>query len=177
HMSLVLVIRIALRALARHTLRSVLSMLGISIGVAAFICSVAVGQGASQQIEEQIRSLGENFIWIEAGNRNVNGVRTGTHGTQSLTLRDMSAIQQQIPLLAHLSPNVDLRVQVIVRDQNWATQVRGVTPAFIKVRGWRLAHGTFFSDGDVAVISRFCVIGLSSVLIKLCNFVVINKII
>ena len=158
-MPLRLVLRIALRALARNRLRSVLSMLGISIGVAAFICSVAVGQGASQQIEEQIRSLGENFIWIEAGNRNVNGVRTGTHGTQSLTLRDMSAIQQQIPLLAHLSPNVDLRVQVIFRDQNWATQVRGVTPAFMTVRGWRLAHGTFFTEDDVAAIRRICVLG------------------
>ena len=158
-MPLTLVIRIAWRALRRNTLRSVLSMLGISIGVGAFICSVAVGQGASQQIEEQIRSLGENFIWIEAGNRNVNGVRTGTHGTQSLTLRDMYAIQQQIPLLARLSPNVDLRVQVVFRDQNWATQVRGVTPAFVAVRGWHLARGTFFTEDDAATIRRVCVLG------------------
>ena len=158
-MPLTLVIRIALRALARNLLRSGLSMLGISIGVGAFICSVAVGQGAAQQIEEQIRSLGENFIWIEAGNRNVNGVRTGTHGTQSLTLRDMDAIQQQIPLLAQVSPNVDLRVQVIFRDQNWATPVRGVTPAYVAVRGWRLARGTFFTADDVAAIRRVCVLG------------------
>jgi len=162
-MPLTLVIRIALRALRRNTLRSVLSMLGISIGVGAFICSVAVGQGASRQIEEQIQSLGENFIWIEAGNRNVHGVRTGTHGTQSLTLRDMDAIQQQIPLLAQLSPNVDLRVQVIFRDQNWATQVRGVTPAFLAVRGWHLAQGTFFTADDVAAIRRVCVLGQSVV--------------
>src|SRR5262249_16198222 len=153
-MSLALVIRIALRALARHPLRSVLSMLGISVGVGAFICSVAVGRGGGREIKEQIRSLGENFIWIEAGNRNVNGVRTGTHGTQSLTLRDMYAIQQQIPLLAQLSPNVDLRVQVVYRDQNWSTQVRGVTPPFVVVRGWRLARGTFFTDDDVADIRR-----------------------
>jgi len=162
-MPLTLVIRIALRALRRNTLRSVLSMLGISIGVGAFICSVAVGQGASRQIEEQIQSLGENFIWIEAGNRNVHGVRTGTHGTQSLTLRDLDAIQQQIPLLAQLSPNVDLRVQVIFRDQNWATQVRGVTPAFLAVRGWHLAQGTFFTADDVAAIRRVCVLGQSVV--------------
>jgi len=162
-MPLTLVIRIALRALRRNTLRSVLSMLGISIGVGAFICSVAVGQGASRQIEEQIQSLGENFIWIEAGNRNVHGVRTGTHGTQSLTLRDLEAIQQQIPLLAQLSPNVDLRVQVIFRDQNWATQVRGVTPAFLAVRGWHLAQGTFFTADDVAAIRRVCVLGQSVV--------------
>ena len=162
-MPLTLVIRIALRALRRNTLRSVLSMLGISIGVGAFICSVAVGQGASRQLEEQIQSLGENFIWIEAGNRNVHGVRTGTHGTQSLTLRDLEAIQQQIPLLAQLSPNVDLRVQVIFRDQNWATQVRGVTPAFLAVRGWHLAQGTFFTADDVAAIRRVCVLGQSVV--------------
>src|SRR5207244_4833934 len=159
HMSLVLVIRIALRALARHTLRSTLATLGISIGVGAFLCSVAVGQGAARQIEEQIRSLGENFIWIEAGNRNVNGVRTGTHGTQSLTLRDLHAIQQQIPLLTQISPNVDLRVQVVYRDQNWATQVRGVTPAFVAVRGWHLARGTFFTEDDVVAIRRVCVLG------------------
>jgi putative ABC transport system permease protein len=158
-MPLTLVIRIALRALARNLLRSGLSMLGISIGVGAFICSVAVGQGAARQIEEQIRSLGENFIWIEAGNRNVNGVRTGTHGTQSLTLRDLYAIQQQIPLLAQVSPNVDLRVQVVFRNQNWATQVRGVTPAYVAVRGWRLARGTFFTEDDVAAIRRMCVLG------------------
>src|SRR5215467_12980062 len=158
-MPFTLVIYIALRALARNLLRSGLSMLGISIGVGAFICSVAVGQGAAWQIAEQIRSLGENFIWIEAGNRNVNGVRTGTQGTQSLTLRDMYAIQQQIPLLAQVSPNVDLRVQVVSRDQNWATQVRGVTPAFMTVRGWRLARGTFFTDDDVAAIRRVCVLG------------------
>ena len=157
-MPLTLVIRIALRALARHRLRSVLSMLGMSIGVGAFICSIAVGQGASQQIEEQIRSLGENFIWIEAGNRNVNGVRTGTHGTQSLTLRDMVAIQQQIPLLAQVSPNVDLHTQVIVRDQNWNTQIRGVAPAFVTVRGWPLARGTFFTDDDVTALRKVCVL-------------------
>src|SRR5499426_1700751 len=158
-MPLTLVFRMALRALARHTLRSALSMLGISIGVGAFLCSVAVGHGAARQIEDQIRSLGENFIWIEAGNRNVNGVRTGTHGTQSLTLRDMHAIQQQIPLLAQISPNVDLRVQVVDRDQHWATQVRGVTPASRVVRGWRVARGTFFADEDVAARRNVCVLG------------------
>jgi len=158
-MPLALVIRMALRALARNTLRSGLSMLGISIGVSAFLCSVAVGQGAAQQIAEQIRSLGENFIWIEAGTRNVNGVRTGTHGTQSLTLRDLVAIQAQVPLLAQVSPNVDMRVQVVFRNQNWATQVRGVTPAFLAVRGWHLARGTLFTEEEVAAIRRVCVLG------------------
>ena len=156
---LAVVLHIALRALMRHVLRSVLATLGISIGVGAFLCSVAVGQGAARQIEDQIRSLGENVIWIEAGNRHVNGVRTGTHGTQSLTLRDLHAIQQQIPLLAQISPNVDLRVQVVYRDQNWATQVHGVTPAYRAVRGWGMARGTFFTEDDVASRRKVCVLG------------------
>jgi putative ABC transport system permease protein len=165
---LVVIVSIALRALTRHLLRSVLATLGISIGVGAFLCSVAVGQGAARQIEDHIRSLGENFIWIEAGNRNVHGVRTGTHGTQSLTLRDMHAIQQQIPLLAQISPNVDLRVQVVYRDQNWATQVRGVTPAYRVVRGWRVVRGTFFGDEDVAAQRNVCVLG-QTVVTNLCG--------
>ena len=156
---LAVILHIALRALMRHVLRSVLATLGISIGVGAFLCSMAVGQGAARQIEDQIRSLGENFIWIEAGNRNVNGVRTGTHGTQSLTVQDMQAIQRQIPLLAQISPNVDLRVQVVYRDQNWATQVRGVTPAYRAVRGWGMARGTFFTEDDVASRRKVCVLG------------------
>jgi len=90
------VVRIALRALTRHKMRSALTVLGISIGVGAFICSVAVGEGASRQVQEQIRSLGENMIWIEAGTRNVNGVRTGTHGTRSLTQGDARAIHGAI---------------------------------------------------------------------------------
>jgi len=156
---LAVVLHIALHALRRHLLRSALATLGISIGVGAFLCSVAVGQGAARQIEEHIRSLGENVIWIEAGNRNIKGVRTGTHGTQSLTLRDLHAIQQQIPLLAQISPNVDLRGQVVYRDQNWATQVRGVTPAYRAVRGWSVARGTFFTEDDVAARRKVCVLG------------------
>ena len=125
-MPFALVLHIALRTLTRHIMRSLLAMLGISIGVEAFLCSVAVGQGASRQIEEQIRNLGEDMIWIEAGGRNVNGVRTGTHGTMSLTLWDARAIQQQIPLVSQMSPHVNLRVQVVYQGQNWSTMVRGV---------------------------------------------------
>jgi putative ABC transport system permease protein len=158
-MHLALVIRIVLRALARHTMRSMLAMLSISIGVGAFICSVAVGQGASSQIEEQIRNLGDNLIWIEAGGRNVNGVRTGMHGTMSLTLWDARAIQQQIPLVSQMSPHVNLRAQVVYHGQNWATMVRGVTPEYFPVLRWRIARGTAFSPDDVADARKVCVLG------------------
>ncbi len=158
-MDLAAVIRIALRALARNKLRSGLSMLGISIGVGALICSVAVGQGASSQIEEQIHSLGDNMIWIEAGGRNVNGVRTGSYGTKSLTLEDARAIQQQIPLVMNVSPHVNTRVLVVHGDQNWFTMVRGVSPDYLAVRSWRLASGSVFSQDDVDFATKVCVLG------------------
>jgi len=152
-------IRIALRALARNKMRSALTMLGICIGVGAYICSVAIGQGASGQIEEQIHNLGDNMIWIEAGGRNVNGVRTGTHGTKSLTVEDARAIQQQIPLVVNVSPHVDTNVQVVYQNQNWFTQVRGVGPEYLLVRRWRVARGNSFSLDAVAYAAKFCVPG------------------
>jgi putative ABC transport system permease protein len=134
-------------------------MLSISTGVGSYICSVAIGKGASSQIEDQIHKLGDNMIWIEAGARNVNGVRTGTHGTKSLTLEDARAIQQQIPLVVNVSPHVDTNVQLMYRNQNWATMVRGVAPEYLAVRSWRVAHGSFFSQEAVAYGAKFCVLG------------------
>jgi putative ABC transport system permease protein len=153
------IVRIALRALARHKLRTVLTVLGISIGVGAFICSVAVGEGASVQIQEQMRSLGDNLIWIEAGGRNVNGVRTGTHGTRSLTEGDARAIQEQVALVSNVTPNVDMRTQVVYRSQNWFTQVRGVTPEYLAVRHWPVAQGHSFSPEDVEYVAKVCLLG------------------
>jgi putative ABC transport system permease protein len=152
-------IRIALRALSRNKLRSVLTTLSISIGVSAFICSVAIGEGASSRVQEQIRSLGVNMIWIEAGSRNVNGVRTGTHGTKSLTLGDASAIQQHIPLVVNVSPNVDTRVHVAHQNQNWSTQVRGVAPEYLAARRWGVARGSAFSQDDVDYAAKVCLLG------------------
>ncbi|HSB79815.1 MAG TPA: ABC transporter permease [Candidatus Methylomirabilis sp.] len=152
-------IRVALRALGRNRLRSALSMLGISIGVAAFICSLAVGEGASRQVEAQIRSLGDNLIWIEAGNRNVNGVRTGAYGTKSLTLEDARAIQQQIDLVVNVSPHVNTHVPVVYGDQNWITMVRGVGPEYLAVRRWQVARGAMFSSDDVGFAAKVCVLG------------------
>ena len=153
------VVRSALRALARHKLRSALTVLGISIGVGAFICSVAVGEGAARQIQEQIRSLGENIIWIEAGGRNVNGVRTGTHGTRSLTQGDARAIQEQVALVDNVSPNVDTHSTVIYHNQNWYTQVRGVTPNYLPVRHWQIERGGPFSQEDVDYAAKVCLLG------------------
>jgi putative ABC transport system permease protein len=97
----------ALRAIARNKLRSALAGLAIMIGIAAVVCVVAIGRAGSRRAEEQLQSLGDNFVWVEAGSRAPSGVRTGTHGTTSLTLEDADAILREVPLMKRLTPNVD----------------------------------------------------------------------
>ena len=152
-------LRIAMRALARNKMRSLLTMLGIIIGVGAVICSVAVGEGASNQIQQQIASIGENMIWVEAGGRQVNGLRTGSRGTKSLTLGDLKAIREQVPLVYNVSPNVDTHVQVIYGGQNWQTGIRGVSPEYLSVRRWRIARGSAFLTSDCEHAANICLLG------------------
>ncbi|HEV2198313.1 MAG TPA: ABC transporter permease [Bryobacteraceae bacterium] len=148
-MGLLAILRVAALALTRNKMRSALTMLGIIIGVAAVICSVAVGTGASNQIQQQISNLGDNMIWVEAGGRSVNGVRTGSKGTKTLVLADAKAIEQQIPNVTHISPHVDTAVQIVYGNQNWYTQVRGVSPEYLAVRKWAVERGSSFFQDDV----------------------------
>ncbi len=104
----------------------------------------------------------ENMIWIEAGSRNVNGARTGTHGTRRLTQEDARAIQAQISLVENVAPNVDTRTTAVYHNQNWFTQVRGVTPEYLPVRHWHVERGVALKgqsptgqDQDDVVIMPF----------------------
>jgi putative ABC transport system permease protein len=153
------VIRQAGTALRRHWIRSVLTILGIAVGVGAFICVVAIGNAGSSSIEDKLQSLGDNFIWVEAGSRMRNGMRAGSRGTRSLVLADAQAIMQQVPLIKSMSPNVDGHIQVIYEGENWATFYRGVTPEFLQVRRWQVRLGTFFSTADVETAAPVCVLG------------------
>lgn len=153
------ILRLAMRALARNKMRSALTMLGIIIGVGAVIASVAVGEGASEQIQQQISSLGDNMVWIEAGGRSVNGVRTGTRGTKTLVLADAKAIEQEIPLVYNISPHVNRQMQIVYQGQNWYTMVRGVSPEYFPVRRLSVARGTSFSQDDVNHASNVCLVG------------------
>src|SRR3989442_12891944 len=100
-------------------MRSLLTVLGITIGIAAVICVVAIGKAGQARVQQQLNNLGDNFVWIEAGGRAINGVRTATHDTKTLVMPDAVAIKNQISLIKRVSPNVDYPVQVIHRNQNW----------------------------------------------------------
>ena len=146
-------------ALVRNKMRSLLTVLGITIGIAAVICVVAIGKAGQAQVEQQMNNLGDAFVWIEAGGRAVNGVRTGTHGTKTLVLADAVAIKNQIPLIKSVSPNVDGSIQIISANQNWYTGYRGVSPEYFDIKRWALDQGAYFSADDVERSADVCVIG------------------
>ena len=150
---------VAFRALGRNKMRSALTILGITIGISAVICTVAIGQGGSNMIKQQLAGLGENMIWVEAGGRKVNGMRTGNGQGKSLTAEDARAIRDTIPHIVGESPNVDGNVQVVYGNQNWYTHYRGVSPDYFQIRKWPVVHGASFTDKDVNDLANVCVIG------------------
>ena len=145
--------------LFRNKMRSSLTVLGITIGIAAVICVVAIGKAGQAQVEEQLANLGDNFVWIEAGGRAVNGRRTGTHSTKTLTLGDAAAIKSQVSLIKAVSPNVDGSFQVVYGNQNWYTGYRGVSPAYFDIKRWLIAEGSPFTQDDVDHAADVCVLG------------------
>jgi len=152
-------LRSALVALLRNKLRSVLTVLGIMIGIAAVICVVAIGKAGQARVEQQLNNLGDNFVWIEAGGRAVNGRRTGTHGTKTLVMGDAVAIKNQVSLIKSVSPNVDGTVQIIYANQNWYTGYRGVSPEYFDIKRWYIDQGAAFTQDDVERSADVCVIG------------------
>ncbi|HTZ74658.1 MAG TPA: ABC transporter permease [Candidatus Aquilonibacter sp.] len=153
------IIRMSLRTLSRNKLRTILTMLGIVIGVMAVICIVSVSTSASDQVQDQIQSLGENMLFIQAGSVNSNGIRMGSEATKTLLVGDADAIAGDVPSVALVSPEVDTNVQAVYGDQNWATRVQGVGPEYFEIRDWPVVTGAPFSDHDVAASADVCVIG------------------
>ncbi|HKV92002.1 MAG TPA: ABC transporter permease [Candidatus Angelobacter sp.] len=158
-MSLSTIIREALQALVRNRIRSVLTMLGIVMGVGSFICVVAVGNAGSSRVEDQLSKVGDNLIWVEAGSRAVNGVRIGSRGTRTLVEGDVQAVLDQVPGVKSGTPNVDGHIQVVYGNLNWGTQYRGVSPEFFEIRKWEFRLGGNFTQDDVERNAPVCVLG------------------
>ncbi len=154
-----LLVREAIRALSRNKLRSALSAIGITIGIGAVVCVVAIGTAGSLRAEEQLHNLGDNLVWVEAGSRNVNGVRSGTLGMNTLTMGDAEAILHEVPFIKSVAPNVDGQVLIASGKQNWTTHYRGVTPEFLEIRRWQVAEGDRFTSEDVKHVANVCLLG------------------
>ncbi|MGH9315049.1 MAG: ABC transporter permease [Vicinamibacterales bacterium] len=157
-MSILMIVRIALKALGRNKLRTSLTMLGMIIGVAAVITMVALGTGAQTQIEEQVKSAGTNMIMVNSGNWSVGGVRQGQGMSTTLTVEDAEAIQG-LPGVQYVSPGANTRGQVIAGNQNWSSRVEGTGVDMPLIRSWPMKHGAYFTQQDVQTSSKVAVLG------------------
>lgn len=155
----VVVLRIAGTALTRNRLRTLLTGVGIAVGTMAVIVTVAIGEGGSAQIHEQFLLLGDNLVWIEAGGRTINGLRTGSGQTPTLVFADMQAILRAVPAPRSCSPQVDSSVQIIRGNQNWHTGYRGVSPEYVDIRRWTVARGEMFAPEHVVSAANVCLLG------------------
>ncbi len=153
---------LAFRALLRNKVRTALTMLGIMIGIASVIAMVAVGQGASSMIQEQIGSLGGNLLMVMPGAATSGGFSWGAGSVMTLTPDDGAAIEKEVPSVRAVAPIVGTRAQIVYGGQNWVPgQMMGTSPGFLDVREWLLEEGSFFSDQDVYSAAKACVIGLT----------------
>ena len=145
---LIIAVRIAFRALRRNTLQSLLTILGIIIGVAAVIAMVSISQGASVAVQEQIARMGNNLLVILPGSVTQGGVRTGAGGRASLRVNDAKAMQRECPAVSAVTYLRRQVQQVVAGNQNWSTSIFGVTPEYQTVRDWPLAAGRFMTKQD-----------------------------
>jgi putative ABC transport system permease protein len=157
-MSWLVLFRVALASLARHRLRTALTTLGIAIGIAASICTVALGEGSAAMIHEDLVNLGDNLIWIQAAVRGSGGVRAGGVAA-TLTPEDAAAIVREVPEISRCTPQVDSPIRVIHGNQNWPTTYRGVSPDYLEVRKWAADRGAAFTDLDLERRSKVCLLG------------------
>ncbi|HSU14407.1 ABC transporter permease [Longimicrobium sp.] len=152
-------VRIAGQSILKNKMRTLLTMLGIVIGVGAVIVMVAVGHGAQSTIEAQIGNLGTNLIMVTPGATQQGGVSQGAQTFNRLTVDDAEKLQREATLVSGISPVVMSRGQVIGPEGNWRTQIQGVSTGYTTIRSWETSSGAFFSDADVAAKRKVVVLG------------------
>ena len=158
-MTFLAALRSALRALAANKLRSVLTMLGIIIGVGAVVTMIAVGRGATDRVQEQMKSLGSNVMLVLPGTVNAGGVRLGAQTGQALTEEDAAAIAREIPEVQVAAPSLRSFAQVVVGNTNWNTTALGTTNDHLEARDWPVANGRMFEAAEIAGSAKVAIIG------------------
>jgi putative ABC transport system permease protein len=157
-MNLTVGFRIALRALAANRLRSLLTMLGVIIGVGAVVAMVAIGQGARASVTKQVQSLGSNLLTVFAGTAQMGGVAAG-RPVETLTLEDADAILQAVPAVSGVSAEYNAQAQVVYQSKNTYTRISGVTPAYPEVREFRPVTGRFFTADEMRRRAKVALVG------------------
>jgi putative ABC transport system permease protein len=158
-MSFLVLVRTSWKALRRNVSRSLLTMLGIIIGVGAVIASMAIGSGAQAAVLKQIESLGANLIVITPGSITSNGVRLGSGSRTTLTMNDIDAISRNVIDVGAVAPFSQTNAQVVAGSTNWATSIGGTTPDWVTVGNWNISQGAFFSQDDITRAAKVAVLG------------------
>ena len=158
-MKVIEAIRIAMRALAANKLRSILTMLGIIIGVAAVITMIAVGEGATNRVKEQMQGLGSNIMLIFSGTVTQGGARLGAQSGQALTEEDAMAIALEVPEVQVAAPVSRTGAQVVAGNANWSTSIFGTTSDYLEARDWTLESGRLFEAAEMAGSAKVAIIG------------------
>ncbi len=158
-MNLGSLVAIGLQALTRNRTRSALTVLGIVIGVAAVIATLAIGQGARASVQAQIRALGANTLTVLPGTITAGGAHSGMGSTTTLTVEDAEAVRHECPAITAVAPSVRTVGQVVFGNQNWSTQIQGTTADFTIIRQWPVESGVFITDSDVRGAAKVCVLG------------------
>ncbi|MBQ7578024.1 MAG: ABC transporter permease [Synergistaceae bacterium] len=153
------IIKTALRSLLDNRTRSLLTMLGIIIGVGAVITMVAIGSGTAQQVESFVAGFGQNLIIVMPAPPNSTGARGAAGSGNSLTLADSNALAAEGFAIAHTAPEVNASGQIIYGNSNWNTSILGSTPDILEIRNWSISDGEMFTDQDVKGAAKVCVIG------------------
>src|SRR5438874_6698041 len=152
-------LNVALRALNKNKMRSGLTALGIIIGVGAVIAMVGIGNGAKAQVEAQVASLGQNVIQVSAGSTSSRGVRLGADSAVTLTLDDAEAIEEEVPDVVAMSPEVKIKTQIIAGNRNWSASIYGESADYFDIREWPLESGMTFTEQDTRAAAKVAVIG------------------
>src|SRR6516225_5996745 len=151
--------RVAWEALARNLGRSLLTMLGIIIGVAAVITAMAIGNGVRAAVAAQLQSLGSNLVIVIPGSTTTGGVALGAGANESLKLDDATAIARLVPGVAGVTPQSGTSAQIIAGNLNWATTVLGVSASWPRVQNWTIAQGRFFTVEEQRSAAKVAVLG------------------
>ncbi len=159
-MNFSMILKVALLAIFRNKTRSLLTCLGIIVGIAAVIAVLAIGKGASTMMLNEISSMGNNLMMIFPDRNRQGQVRSGMGSGQTMTAADAEAIREELPhLVKYVSPAVNVSCQLVRQNKNWNCRVAGVSSDMPDVRNWQVGEGRFFSEEEQRASSRVCVIG------------------
>ena len=159
-MNLVMIFKVALLAIARNKTRSLLTCLGIIVGIAAVIAVLAIGKGASTMMVREISSMGNNLVMVFPERRNRDAVSVGMGQGQTMTADDARAVKRELShLVAGVSPTVNVTCQMIYQGKNWQSRVSGVSTDMPAIRNWEVGEGRFFTEDEERTYQRGCVIG------------------